>query len=118
MTTAEVADELGFCAGTVLALVKAKKLEGYRSGSRAPFRFTRESVMAFKGKESELRRPTATMQAMDKRLSDLEKLSIERDNRATERLKQLTRINEILERRVRVVENRTPFNAEVFAKAV
>jgi excisionase family DNA binding protein len=88
MTTQEVAALLGFADSTVVKL--AAELGGYRSSKRGPWRFVRERVESWRGRETELRRPSATMQALAKDLTELTALSIERDNRITTALAKLT----------------------------
>jgi excisionase family DNA binding protein len=58
-TTREAARELGFSESSILKV--AAELGGYRQGARGHYRFPRSAVLAFKGREAELRQPTATL---------------------------------------------------------
>ncbi|TXH09646.1 MAG: hypothetical protein E6R03_16510 [Hyphomicrobiaceae bacterium] len=102
MTTAQVAVELGFAESTVIKL--AAQLGGYRSSARGPYRFPRATVQAYKGKEAELRKPNATIQALAKEVADLTALGIERENRFSYELQKLTRRLETLEKRSTTVQ--------------
>jgi len=79
LTTRQAAAELGFAPATVIKL--APELGGYRSGDRGAWRFPAERVRAFKGREVELRKPNATVQALAKEVADLTALCKERENR-------------------------------------
>ena len=89
MTTQEVSALLGFADSTVVKL--AAELGGYRSSKRGPWRFVRERVEAWRGREVELRRPNATLQTLARDLAELTTLSRERDNRLTAALEKLQR---------------------------
>lgn len=97
MTTQEVAALLGFADSTVVKL--AAELGGYRSSKRGPWRFVRERVEAWRGRETELRRPNATLQTLARELAELTTLSRERDNRLTTALEKLNQRLERLEGR-------------------
>lgn len=110
LTAAQAAARLGFRdPETIIRLIKLNLLAGGR-GPQGKWRVSRESVESFIPRLAELRKPAATFQALEKRLTELEILSIERENRHKHELERLIRRMEQLEKR----QLRTP---EILAAA-